>query len=82
MQKIIEGIHAVERQLRQVLESQNVRRVESVGEPFDPIIHEALGTEISLEHPDGTVSAEIEPGYRMGDKVIRPAKVRISQRNG
>jgi molecular chaperone GrpE len=80
--KVIEGIHAVERQLRQVLEGQNVRRVESVGQPFDPTYHEALGTEMSFDHPDGVVSTEIEPGYRMGEKVIRPAKVKISKRSG
>ncbi len=82
VEKVVEGVHAVERQLRQVLELQNVTRVASVGEPFDPVHHEALGTDENTIHPEGHVTAEIEPGYRMGEKIIRPAKVRISKRSG
>ena len=77
VESLIEGIKAVERQLRSVLESQSVRRIQSVGQPFDPELHEALGTEPSEEHPDETVIHEIEPGYKMGEKVIRPARVKV-----
>lgn len=82
IEKIAEGIGAVERQLRRALESQGIIRIQSVGEPFDPGLHEALGIDQSKDHPDDTVTTEIEPGYKMGDKVIRPAKVRIAKRSG
>lgn len=81
VENILEGIGAVERQLRQALETHSVVRIKSIGEPFDPEIHEALGFEDSEEHPDNTVASEIEPGYKMGEKVIRAARVRIVKRN-
>ncbi len=77
VESLIGGIKAVERQLRSALDTQNVKRVQSIGQPFDPEVHEALGTEPSTEHPDETVIVEIEPGYKMGDKVIRPARVKV-----
>ena len=79
VESLVGGIKAVERQLRSVLESQNVRRIQSVGAPFDPELHEALGTETSTEHPDDTIVTEIEPGYKMGEKVIRPARVKVAK---
>ncbi|AIE87828.1 Heat shock protein GrpE [Fimbriimonas ginsengisoli Gsoil 348] len=72
------GIQAVERQLRAVLEGQNVRRIEAIGTPFDPEVHEAIGMEPSTEHPAGTVVVEAEPGYKMGDRIIRPARVKVA----
>lgn len=72
------GVQAVERQLRSVLEGQNVRRIESVGKEFDPEIHEAIGMEPSEEHDFNTVIVEVEPGYKMGDKIIRPARVKVA----
>ena len=72
------GIAAVERQFRTVLEAQGIKRIESVGQPFDTERHEALGFQTS-EHPEGHVAGEIEPGYTMHEKVIRPARVRIAQ---
>ncbi len=78
--KVFDGIRAVERQLRTILEGQNVRKILTIGEAFDPEVHEALGMETSEEHPENTVVIEIESGYKMGDKVIRPAKVKVSQK--
>lgn len=77
---IVEGLKAVDRQFRQVLENHNVSRIQSVGLPFDPEFHEALAIEESAEHENDTVVEELEPGYRMGDKVIRPARVRVSRK--
>lgn len=75
-----EGLRAVDRQLRQVLEGQNVSRIPSVGEEFNPDVHEALAIAQSDEHEDNTVIDEIEAGYKMGERVIRPARVRVSKR--
>jgi molecular chaperone GrpE len=73
-------LKAVDRQFRQVLESQNVSRIAAVGQQFDPEFHEALVMEPSEEHEENTVISELEPGYRMGDKVIRPARVRVAKK--
>ena len=78
---ITEGIRAVGRQLKSALETQNVTRGPSVGAPFDPMIHEAIATVESEEHEDDTIVSEIEPGYKMGDKVIRPARVRVAKKS-
>ncbi|MDR3692148.1 MAG: nucleotide exchange factor GrpE [Fimbriimonas sp.] len=79
VESLVGGIKAVERQLRNVLESQNVKRIPTVGQPFDPDVHEAIGTESGTEHPDETVVIEVEPGYKMGEKVIRPARVKVAK---
>lgn len=78
-EKMLAGIHAVERQLRSVLESQNLKRIPAMGVPFDPEVHEAVALEASTEHPDDTIIAELEPGYKIGDKVIRPARVKVAK---
>ena len=78
LESIMGGIQAVDRQLRAVLESYNVIRIPAHGLPFDPEIHEAVATDPSEEHPESTVLQELEPGYKMAEKVIRPARVRVS----
>jgi molecular chaperone GrpE len=77
---VIEGVKAIERQLRTLLESQKLVRIVSVGQPFDPDKHEALATVDSAEHEEGTVVDEIEAGYMLGDRVIRPARVRVTKK--
>lgn len=79
-ESLLEGVKAVDRQLRQVLESVQVKRVEAVGRPYDPEIHEALATYETDEHPDDTVTDEIEAGYTMHGRVVRPAKVRVAKK--
>lgn len=78
LEQAMAGVQAVERQLRSVLEGQNVRRIESVGKPFDPDVHEAISMEPSTEYEANTVILEVEPGYKMGDRVIRPARVKVA----
>lgn len=78
--KVIEGVRAIDRQLRQVLSGVNVERISAVGERFDPELHEALTTAVSEDHEEDTVLAEIEPGYRMLGRVIRPARVQVSKK--
>lgn len=75
---LMQGVTAIERQLRSVLDVRQVTRIESVGQPFDPDLHEALGQDVGTGQPEGTVTIEIEAGYRIGDKVIRPARVRVA----
>ncbi len=78
---IVEGVQMIQKQLQSVLENRNVRRIESVGQLFDPEFHEALGADITEDVPEGTVTLEIEAGYRMADRVIRPARVKVAKRS-
>jgi molecular chaperone GrpE len=80
IESVIEGVRLVDRQFRTVLENNNVRRIDSHGKPFDPDFHEAIAAEETHELPENTVVGEVEAGYRLADKVIRPARVRVSKK--
>jgi len=77
---LIEGVRAVDRQLRTVLQGVKLSRISSRGEQFNPEQHEAIALEESSEFEEGTIVEEIEPGYALAEKVIRPARVRIAKR--
>ena len=74
----VEGVRLTERKLRNVLESEGVKQIEAVGQPFDPNLHEALVQQPDVDHPEGTVVAELGKGYRLHDRVLRPTKVAVS----
>lgn len=74
----IEGVTLVERKLRGVLESEGVTAIAAVGEPFDPNLHEAVAHEETVDHPDNQVIGEVQRGYRLHDRVIRPSLVRVA----
>jgi molecular chaperone GrpE len=75
----LEGIMAIHRQLLNSLEAQGVTPFETVGQRFDPELHEAVGSEQSDQHESGTVTEEVRRGYRWGDELLRPARVRVAQ---
>lgn len=79
LESLIEGIRMIDRQLLGVLENRGLKRVAAQGQPFDEQIHEALGVDAVEGVAPGTVTAEIEAGYKLGNKVIRPARVRVAQ---
>jgi molecular chaperone GrpE len=64
--------------LHALLESENVTPVSAVGQMFDPRWHEAMMQEETTEHPDGTILEELRKGYRLGDRVLRPALVKVA----
>ena len=74
----IDGVKLVERKLRGVLESEGVTPIEAVGQPFDPNLHEAVAHEDTADHPDNDVIGEVQRGYRLHDRVIRPSLVRVA----
>lgn len=80
LESIREGLNAVERMFRSTLESNQVQRIATVGELFDPEVHEAVSFEETTEFPDDSVIEELEPGYRLPSRILRPAKVRIARR--
>src|SRR3979409_82643 len=75
----LKGIKLTLQQLDELLASQGVSPIESVGTPFDPSLHEAIGHEESDEHPEDTVVSEVRRGYRLHDRVVRPALVRVAR---
>jgi molecular chaperone GrpE len=74
----IEGIVLLDRKLRALLESEGVTPIEAVGRPFDPREHEAIASVPATGRPDGEVVAEVQRGYRVRDRVLRPAMVAVA----
>ena len=68
----------MERKLRSVLESEGVTPIDALGQPFDPNLHEAVVHEPTDAHPDNTVIEELQRGYRLGDRVLRPSLVKVA----
>jgi molecular chaperone GrpE len=73
------GIELIARKLQSILEADGVRRIEADGSDFDPNIHEAISYEESPDHDSGQVIEVIQQGYMLGDRVIRPALVRVAR---
>src|SRR5215212_1302729 len=76
----LSGVDLIWKQLNGVLDALGVKAIPSVGEPFDPHVHEAVVTEATDEYEPDTVMQEIRSGYKIGDKLIRPALVKVSTR--
>lgn len=76
----LSGVDLIWKQLNGVLEALGVKPIASVGEPFNPHVHEAVVTEATDEYEPDTVIQEIVAGYRLGDKLIRPALVKVATR--
>ncbi len=72
------GIQLVERNLRSLLAADDIQRITVEGAEFDPREHEAVGQQPSTDVPQGHVLHVVRPGYRKGDRVIRPAQVIVS----
>jgi len=74
----VEGIIAIDRKLRQLLDSEGLTPIEAVGRPFDPHEHEAVVREERSDVAEGIVTAELQRGYRIRDRVLRPAMVVVA----
>lgn len=72
------GFELIYRQLGDALARQGVERIDADGKPFDPHIHQAIERVETAEHADGTVLQVLQPGYRLGDRLLRPAIVRVA----
>jgi molecular chaperone GrpE len=73
------GIELIAHKLRSVLEAEGLKRIPAEGQPFDPNFHEAISHEPSADVPSGHVIAVTQNGYMLGDRVVRPALVRVAQ---
>ncbi|GAB2703672.1 nucleotide exchange factor GrpE [Paenibacillus thermoaerophilus] len=77
-ESLAKGVEMIYRQLRQVLEQEGLTPLQTVGQPFDPELHQAVMQVESEEYGEGIVVEEVQKGYRLKDKVIRPAMVKVS----
>lgn len=77
-QQLRAGVELILKQMEEALKGLNVQPVESVGAQFDPRVHEALGSIETAEIPDHQVVEEIRRGYKLRDKLLRPALVKIA----
>jgi len=75
----VEGIRLIQRKLQMILESEGVERIPAEGQLFDPTIHEAVTFEKCDGFHEGQVIDILQQGYRLGDRILRPARVRVAQ---
>ena len=74
-----QGIVLILRKLERYLQDEGVSEIEAVGKPFDPTYHEAVGVDTDSEAESGTVTEVLQRGYMHGERVLRPALVRVAQ---
>jgi len=75
----VKGLELSVRKLEEALGTHGLQPIDAVGSPFDPKLHEAVGHVESREHPEDTVVAELRRGYRVRDRVVRPALVKVAR---
>ncbi len=73
------GMDLIQRKLHNLLEAEGVERVEAEGQTFDPQRHEAVTQEESESHEPGQIIGVVRQGYKLGDRIIRPAMVRVAR---
>jgi molecular chaperone GrpE len=75
---LVQGVGLVQSQILDVLRRHGITRIEAQGQPFDPNLHQAVMQQTSESVPPGTVLQVLEPGYRIHERVLRPARVMVS----
>jgi molecular chaperone GrpE len=75
---LVKGVDMIFRQLEQTLEQEGLKAMNVVGEPFNPEFHQAIMQVESEEHEEGIIVEEVQKGYMLKDKVLRPAMVKVS----
>ncbi|HOE97380.1 MAG TPA: nucleotide exchange factor GrpE [Candidatus Sumerlaeota bacterium] len=80
VEALLQGLQMVQKQMSQVLEQNGLEKVPAMGQPFDPNLHEAVATDpADAEHPENTVTEVFQDGYRMGNRLLRPAMVKVAR---
>jgi len=79
-ENILTGVKLIHRQFLDVLIGLGLSPVKALGEPFDPHMHEAVTTEANNDLPENTIVAELQKGYKLGEKLLRPAMVKVAVR--
>lgn len=76
----IDGVMLIARKMAAVLEAEGLKPIEALNHSFDPNLHEAVIHEETDQHEDGTVVAELQKGYKLGDRVLRPTLVKVAKK--
>ncbi|HEY3928600.1 MAG TPA: nucleotide exchange factor GrpE [Candidatus Koribacter sp.] len=79
LQQIRAGIELIDRQFHDALSKLGVQPIAAEGQPFDPNVHQAIQMEETDQAPDNTVIGELQRGYRIKDRLLRPAMVRVAK---
>ena len=80
-QGLQQALRMVQWQMNEVLRSEGLAPVPTVGEPFNPYVHEAIEAVEDSDKPEGTIVEEVLKGYTLGDETLRPARVKVSMGN-
>jgi molecular chaperone GrpE len=72
------GVELIHKQLKDALTKMGLQQVETLGATFDPNLHEAITVEATDQHKENTIMEEFERGYKLGDRLLRPAKVKVA----
>jgi molecular chaperone GrpE len=78
---LVEGMRMILDKLKAMLQSQGLEEIKAEGEPFNPHFHEALMSVDLVEYPDNLVVEEMRKGYKLNDKILRPAMVKVNKRS-
>ncbi len=76
----VDGMQLIARKLRATLEAEGLKPIEAVGKPFDPNFHEAVLHEETDKYDEGLVMTELQKGYQLNERVLRPTLVKVSKR--
>lgn len=76
-----QALRLIQWQMSEVLRSEGLNTVPTVGEPFNPYVHEAIEAVENSDKPEGTIVEEVLKGYTLGDETLRPARVKVSMGN-
>ena len=77
-ESVVQGVELVHKQCTDLLARFNVTPIDGVGATFDPVVHQAVSRVETGEHPDNTVADELQKGYRLYDRLLRPALVTVA----
>ncbi len=78
-QAVADGVHMVLRGFDEIANRLGLERVKALGEMFDPTLHDAMQQQETNDQPPGTIVTEVVPGYRLGDRLLRPAMVVVAR---
>jgi molecular chaperone GrpE len=82
LKNLLAGVELTERELLNVFQRHGIRKLVTVGQKFDPNMHQALFEVPTREHPPGTVVQEMQSGFAIGDRCLRPAMVGVAKAEG
>jgi molecular chaperone GrpE len=80
-QQLQQTLRMVQWQMNEVMRSEGLNQVPTIGEAFNPYVHEAIEAVENSDQPEGTIVEEVQKGYTLGDETLRPARVKVSMGN-